>query len=136
MQMQNIGEFATARLPAEPDEIAPDGSAVRVLLGLAGGTMAHFELRAGETSHAVAHRTVDEVWFVLSGRGELWRKQTGREEVVTLEPGLCVTLPRGTHFQFRADPAEAVRIVAVTIPRWPGNGEAELVCGPWPPSLK
>src|SRR6185436_6590075 len=95
-------EFATIRLPAHPTETAPDGSAVRVLLGLTGGTMAHFELAAGGTSRAVRHRTVEEVRFVPSGRGELWRKQSSREEMVVLEPGICVTIPKGTHFQFRA----------------------------------
>jgi len=132
--MPDTGAFATARLPAEANEVAPDGSTVRILLGLAGGTMAHFELRAGQTSRAVAHRTVEEVWFVLSGHGELWRKQMLREEVVALEPGVCVTLPRGTHFQFRATPTDAVTLVAVTIPRWPGAGEVEFVRGPWSPS--
>ena len=129
--MPTIEEFATTRLPVDADEIAPDGSEVRVLLGLRGGTMAHFELRAAETSRAITHRTVDEVWFVLSGHGELWRKQMSREEVVALEPGVCVTLPQGTHFQFRAAPYEAVTIIAVTVPRWPGDEEAEFVQGPW-----
>jgi len=93
--------------------------------------MAHFELPAAETSRAVAHRTVGELWFVLSGRGELWRKRGTREEVVVLEPGVCVTLPQGTHFQFRASPGEALAIIAATIPRWPGGSEAEFVDGPW-----
>ncbi len=52
--------FDTARLPAGPDAVAPDGSAVRVLLRLARGSMAHFELAAGQVSRAVAHRHVDE----------------------------------------------------------------------------
>jgi mannose-6-phosphate isomerase-like protein (cupin superfamily) len=134
-EMPDIREFATKCIPELPTEIAPDGSAVRVLLGLAGGSMAHFELPAGETSRAIAHRTVEEVWLVLSGRGELWRKQAEREEVVALEPGVCVSLPRGTHFQFRASKSEAVAAVAVTIPRWPGDGEAEFVRGPWESSV-
>jgi mannose-6-phosphate isomerase-like protein (cupin superfamily)/GNAT superfamily N-acetyltransferase len=108
---------------------------VRVLLGLAGGTMAHFELPAGEVSRPVAHRTVEELWLILSGKGELWRKQATREEFVALEPGVCVSLPRGTHFQFRAAAADALTLVAATIPRWPGDGEAEFVPGPWRSSL-
>jgi len=36
--------FGTMRLPGECDAIAPDGSCVRVLLRLARGSMAHFEL--------------------------------------------------------------------------------------------
>lgn len=98
--MPNLGEFTTMKLPHHPGEIAPDGSAVRPLLALSGGTMAHFELPPGETSRAVVHRTVEELWFVLSGKGELWRKQGTREEVVVLEPGICATSP--DHFG-RAD---------------------------------
>src|SRR5439155_14585150 len=97
-----MSDFATGRLPAAPDVVAPDGSDVRVLLGLAGGGMAHFELAAGETSVAVAHRTVEEIWFFLGGRGEMWRRQGDREEVVSVGPGVCVTLPLGTRFQFRS----------------------------------
>jgi len=33
--------------------------------------MAHFHLPAGQVSRAVRHRTVEEIWFVLSGRGEM-----------------------------------------------------------------
>jgi len=132
--MPLFSEFATTRLPQHPTELAPDGAAVRVLLGVAGGTMAHFELPAGETSRAVRHRSVEEVWFVLSGRGELWRKQASREEVVALAPNTCVTLPRETHFQFRASRIGSLAIVAVTIPSWPGDDEAEHVAGPWKPT--
>lgn len=131
----DLGAFATRRIPVEPTEVAPDGSAVRVLLGVKGGTMAHFELPAGAVSRAVRHRSVEEVWLVLSGRGELWRKQDAREEVVTLEPGVCITLPRGTHFQFRAAAGEALTVVAATMPRWPGDHEAEPVPGPWDAAL-
>lgn len=78
--------FAARRLPATPDALAPDGSDVRVLLALPGGSMAHFQLAPGRASAAVDHRTVDEIWYVLTGRGEMWRRQDGREETVPLEP--------------------------------------------------
>lgn len=123
--------FETLRLPADRTVVAPDGSDVRVLLGLAGGGMAHFELAAGETASAVTHRTVEEIWFVLAGRGEMWRRQGEREEIVALEPGLCLSIPLGTHFQFRASAAGALAVVAVTMPPWPGDGEAVAVTGPW-----
>lgn len=132
--MADFGEFTTTKLASRPTETAPDGSALRPLLGVAGGTMAHFELAAGKTSRAVAHRTVDELWFVVSGSGELWLQQGSREEVIVLKPGVCAALPRGTRFQFRASETGAVAIVAVTIPRWPGDSEAELADGPWSPS--
>jgi len=126
--------FATLKLPAERTVVAPDGSDVRVLLGLAGGSMAHFQLDSGQTSIAVAHRTVEELWYVVSGRGEMWRKQGHREEIVALEPGVCLSVPLGTHFQFRASAAESVSVVAITMPPWPGESEADFVAGPWEPT--
>lgn len=128
-----MSAFASMRLPSKPTGVAPDGSDVRVLLGLASGRMAHFELAAGRTSVAVTHRTVDEIWFVISGRGEMWRKQGEREETIALEPGICLTVPLGTHFQFRASNSEAVSAIGATMPPWPGEAEAVCVAGPWLP---
>jgi mannose-6-phosphate isomerase-like protein (cupin superfamily) len=123
--------FSTLRLPSDPTVVAPDGSDVRVLLSLRGGGMANFELAPGQVAHAVVHRTVEEIWYVVAGRGEMWRRQAGREEIVPLEPGVCLTIPLGTEFQFRASAAEKVAAVAITMPPWPGEGEAVVVAGPW-----
>ena len=120
--------------PQDRTVVAPDGSNVRVLLGLSGGGMAEFELAAGRVSAAVTHRTVEEIWFVLSGRGEMWRRQDTREEVVVLEAGVCLTIPQGVHFQFRALGGEPLRVLGVTMPPWPGADEAVLAAGPWMPT--
>jgi mannose-6-phosphate isomerase-like protein (cupin superfamily) len=125
--------FSTTHLPLEPDVIAPDGSNVRILLRSAVGSMAHFELPPGRTSRAVVHRTVEEIWYVLSGYGEMWRMQGGQEETVVLDPGTCLTLPLGTHFQFRALGDAPLCAVAVTMPPWPGDDEALVVAGKWTP---
>jgi mannose-6-phosphate isomerase-like protein (cupin superfamily) len=132
--LDGMRDFATMRLPATPTAVAPDGCDVRALLSLSAGSMAHFELGAGKVTRAVAHRTVEEVWFVLAGHGEMWRKQGEREETVALEPGVCLTIPAGTQFQFRASASEAVSAVAITMPPWPGDGEAVPVVGSWQPS--
>jgi mannose-6-phosphate isomerase-like protein (cupin superfamily) len=113
--------FATMSLPQEPDATAPDGSAVRVLLTLSGGSMAHFELPAGAISTAVRHRTVEEIWYVVGGRGQMWR-HTGDPasgELVDLTPGVCLTTPLGTTFQFLADDDGPLSAVGVTLPPWP-----------------
>lgn len=148
--------FDTMRLPAARDVVAPDGSDVRVLLRRPGGSMAHFELAGGRTSRAMVHRTVDEIWYILRGQGEMWRRQAGgagqpgeagqaaeagqadrlgragREETVPLEPGVCLSIPVGTHFQFRSTGDGPLAAVAVTMPPWPGEGEAREVSGAWP----
>lgn len=123
--------FATKRLPATPDIVAPDGSDVRVLLATARGSMAHFELAAGRASDAIRHAGVDELWFILSGSGEMWRRDNTREETVALEPGVCVSIPAGIHFQFRAGAAAPLQAVGVTMPPWPGPQEAVPVPGKW-----
>jgi mannose-6-phosphate isomerase-like protein (cupin superfamily) len=130
-----MDRFDTKALPAYPDAIAPDGSVVRILLQLAGGSMAHFELAPGQTSTAVAHRTVEEIWFFLGGRGEMWRKLDGHEEVVAVQVGVSITLPRGTHFQFRSFGPEPLAAVGITMPPWPGEGEAYAVPGTWTPTV-
>lgn len=129
-----MAAFASLQLPAEPTVTAPDGSDVRVLLALAGGSMAHFQLAAGQVARAVVHRTVEEIWYVVSGHGQMWRSQDGREETLELQPGVCLTIPVGTRFQFRAAAGQALAAVAVTLPPWPGDGEAVVVDGPWQPS--
>ena len=128
-------DFSTKRLPESPDAIAPDGSDVRVLLELTGGGMAHFELAPGETSTAIAHRTVEEIWFFLSGSGEMWRKQNQREEIVPVHAGICITIPLGTHFQFKASGHQPLEAIGVTMPPWPGEGEAYVVEGKWEATL-
>ena len=128
--------FDTMQLPETPDVIAPDGSDVRVLLQLGRGSMAHFELGAGRVSRAVAHHSVDEIWYVLHGRGQMWRRQAQRQETVPLYAGTCVSIPAGTHFQFRADGGGPLAAIGVTMPPWPGADEAYEVPGAWPADLR
>ena len=127
--------FATKTLGARADATAPDGTAVRLLLSLKGGSLAHFELPAGAVSHAVTHKTVEELWYVVAGSGVLWRRSQGTESLETLKPGVAATIPLGTAFQFRADAEGPLAFVAVTMPPWPGMDEAVSVEGPWVPSV-
>jgi mannose-6-phosphate isomerase-like protein (cupin superfamily) len=127
--------FSTARLPVKPSAIAPDGTDVRLLLQLSGGSLAHFELAPGKISHAVTHRSVEEIWYFLGGQGEMWRKQGDREEIVPVEPGVCATIPLGTRFQFRSYGYEPLVVVVITISPWPGGDEAYEVDGKWTPTM-
>lgn len=128
-----MASFMTQTTPANLDDVAPDKSEVRILAQLESCGMAEFRLPAGKVSHAVEHRTVDEIWYVVSGTGQMWRSQNGREEVTYLKSGLSLTIPVGTRFQFLAGVDAPLRVVGVTIPRWPGAEEALLREGRWPP---
>ena len=127
--------FETKKIGAAPDAVAPDGSEVRLLGSLARGSMAAFRLRPGAVSRAVAHRTVEEIWCFTGGRGRVWRKLGDREEIVEAAPGLSITIPTGTHFQFRCDGDEPLEAVAITMPPWPGAEEAFAVAGIWEPTV-
>src|SRR5690348_11923472 len=94
--------------------------------------MAHFELAPGRVSRAVAHRAVEELWYILAGQGQMWRRQGERQQTVPLRPGTCLSIPAGTHSQFRASAGGPLAAVGVTIPPWPGDADAYEVPGAWP----
>jgi mannose-6-phosphate isomerase-like protein (cupin superfamily) len=127
--------FETRRIAEAPDAIAPDGSEVRLLGASARGSMAAFRLAPGAVSKAVAHRTVEEIWYFIAGQGRMWRRLGEAEEVAEVGPGVSVTIPTGLHFQFRCDGDEPLAAVAVTMPPWPGAGEAYPVAGKWEPTV-
>jgi len=126
-----MAKYETAWVARVTPERAPDGSTVRPLLSLRSGSMAQFELEPGGISLAVRHRSVGEIWLVVSGRGRMWRQQCEQHGIVDLIPGVCISIPAGTAFQFRCEGSEALRVAAVSMPPWPGDEEAELVPGIW-----
>lgn len=103
-----MAAFATQELGAAPDARAPDGAERRVLCAVRDGSMAHFRLPPGGCSRAVVHRTVEELWFVVTGEGAVRRSQDGVEEIVALRPG-----------------------VSLSILPWPGDDEAVAVTRAW-----
>jgi mannose-6-phosphate isomerase-like protein (cupin superfamily) len=123
--------FATLAAAQAPVVSAPDGSRVQVLLRLQGGSMATFTLQPGQVSAAVTHRSVEELWYVIAGRGLMWRRDAHHEEITVLEAGLCLSVPLGTAFQFRCEGDVPLVAVAVTMPPWPGPNETVGVDGAW-----
>jgi len=122
---------STLALPRDYDVLAPDGSEVRVLLSRPGGSMAHFRLHPGQVSRAVRHREVEEIWYVLGGKGEMWRGTSDEQSFASLAAGVCLTIPAGVSFQFRATGPDPLEVVAITMPPWPGPDEAQPAKGPW-----
>ena len=119
------------RVPAERDLLAPDGSEIRLLASVDGAGLCHCTLPVGAVSAAVAHRRVEELWYTLSGRGEVWRSGEDGEEQVEVSPGTSLNIPSGVSFQFRNTGAEPLCFVIATIPPWPGPDEALPRSGPW-----
>ena len=121
----------TQILPCEFTILAPDGSEIRELVAVNGGSMVHCTLPRGATSMAMEHRTVEEVWYFIQGRGQVWRKNETAESVVEAAPGVSLSIEAGTHFQFRNTGADDLCFVIVTMPPWPGDEEAIRVDDYW-----
>jgi mannose-6-phosphate isomerase-like protein (cupin superfamily) len=113
-----------------PDTTAPDGSDIRLLVdGRQQATQASLvevSLPAGSVSRPVWHRTVEEIWYVLEGEGQVWRcppdAQPESIVAVPVGPGDAVVIPTGWRFQFSA--GSALRFLCYTCPPWPGDDEA------------
>jgi len=84
----SITDFCARPAAAMPDATAPDGSEVRLLCATARGSMALFTLAPGMVSRAVAHRSVEEIWYIARGSGRMWRRDATREEIVEIGPDL------------------------------------------------
>jgi len=128
--------FESITLPSEKDEVAPDGSEIRLLPRMSRGSLSHCTLPVSVTSVAVSHRSIEEIWYVLSGQGQLWRKLGQQEEVVSLASGVSVTIPPETHFQFRNVGDQPLCILITTMPPWPGSEEAMAIEGYWKEASK
>lgn len=123
--------LATMQLPESYDYLAPDGSEIRELLRGRSSNMAHCVLPPGGVSLATTHRTVEEIWYCLSGHGQVWRKLGEAELVTDMQPGTCLTIPTGTHFQFRNTGRDPLCIIIACAPAWPGAQESSRVSGKW-----
>ena len=120
------------RLKVERDYLAPDDSEIRLLAdGIKNGNMAHVLLPPGQTSTAVKHKTIEELWYVIEGNGEMWRKLNESERIDFLFPGASLAIPTGASFQFRNIGDKPLKIVIVSMPPWPGTEEVVEVPGNW-----
>jgi mannose-6-phosphate isomerase-like protein (cupin superfamily) len=115
------------------DTLAPDGSEIRLLGNIAGGSMVHCTLPVGGVTRAMRHRTVEEIWYILSGQGQVWRQLGEADAVVDVGPGASLTIRLGVTFQFRTVGEEPLQFIIVTVPPWPGADEAVPAQGLWEP---
>lgn len=126
-----VSTFKAVRVSDAMRVTAPDGSNVDILASCENGSMARFALEPGRISRAVRHRTVEELWYFIAGRGEMWLSDGTCEETVEVYPGISLSIPVGTSFQFRSTGGATLEAIGVTMPPWPGAEEAEFVKGKW-----
>lgn len=123
--------FPAVELREQYDYLAPDGSEIRLLVDMRRGGLCHCTLPGRSVSKATSHKTVDEVWYCISGTGEIWRKNSSGERIMPLHKGMSVAILQGTAFQFRAIGDDPLVLLTTTIPPWPGPDEAIPEKGTW-----
>ena len=117
----------------QPAATAPDGSEIRLLVdgrhAATKASLCEVTLPAGQVSRPVWHRTVEEIWYVLEGRGQVWRcpsaHDSGAIDPVLVGPGDALTIPTGWRLQFSSEDAAPLRFLCYTSPPWPGPDEAQ-----------
>jgi mannose-6-phosphate isomerase-like protein (cupin superfamily) len=124
----------TRSFPADPDGRSPAGAEIRHLIDGETGNMIHSTVPPGQVNRAAVHATVSEFWHILSGEGEIWRRDGSIEETTVLARGVTIDIPVGTAFQYRCTGVEPLRFLCISMPPWPSDGEATFIDGPWEPT--
>ena len=124
----------TRPFPATPDGRSPAGAEVRLLMEGETGNMIHSTVPPGQVNRATVHATVSEFWHVLSGEGQIWRRDLTREETTDLRRGVSIDIPVGTAFQYRCTGDDPLQFLCISMPPWPGATEATIIEGPWKPN--
>jgi len=122
-------------LKSQPDYAAPDQSNIWLLGSEPAGGVVICTLAPGRASVPVRHRTVEELWYVIDGRGEIARRHGDRDPFIDeLESGVCIDVGTGITFQFRALGDHDLTLLLLTMPAWPGSDEAiaEPARAAWP----
>ncbi len=74
---------------------------------------------------------MEEIWYFTKGNGEVWRKKESHKTVDKVHPGVSLTIPLGTHFQFKNTGKSPLEFIIITMPPWPGENEAFTVNNYW-----
>jgi mannose-6-phosphate isomerase-like protein (cupin superfamily) len=125
----------TKTLPELPDAKSPAGADIRFLMDGQTGNMIHSTVPPHQVNRATVHATVSEFWFVLEGRGEIWRDNGVESSITVLDPGTSIDIPVGTGFQYRNISDTDLKFICISMPPWPGDSEATFVKGKWVPTI-
>ena len=128
-------EMKTTTLPQFPDDKSPAGADIRYIMNGHTGNMIHSTVPPRQVNRATAHATVTEFWFVLEGKGEVWRDNGEESSITALLPGTSIELQAGTAFQYRNTSDQDLKFICIAMPPWPGDSEASFVEGIWEPTI-
>jgi mannose-6-phosphate isomerase-like protein (cupin superfamily) len=123
-----------------PDGVALDGASIWLLPRTPFSSAIYCELTAGATSRATYNSWIHEIWYFVSGVGEMARWEFPSDPdpsaVVAVSPGLAVTIPPGVNFQYRSTDDATMSFVCAVAPPWPDPAANHLSkTQMWQPTL-
>jgi mannose-6-phosphate isomerase-like protein (cupin superfamily) len=97
--------------------VTADGSVIRPLLdrtnsSVAQQSLAEATIPAGEATARHYHRVLEELYYVVSGRGDMELDGEHRE----VGPGDAILIPPGAWHQLRADQGDEIKILCCCAP--------------------
>ncbi len=113
-----------------PDAIAPDGAEIRVLLDCPQGatrlSLAEALVKPGERTACVSHRTIEEIWYIVRGKGRFHRllPDGSGEQAADVVAGDALLIPTGYRFWVENTGSDALVFLCCGTPPWPGHDEA------------
>jgi mannose-6-phosphate isomerase-like protein (cupin superfamily) len=118
-------QLPVGRAGPNSDALAPDESEIRFIIdhrhAARQASLVEVTVPAGQVSRPVWHRTVEEIWYILEGHGQVWRcppaQAAGTVDPVPVEPGDALVIPTGWRFQFSAGEDAPLRLLCYTSPR-------------------
>jgi mannose-6-phosphate isomerase-like protein (cupin superfamily) len=122
-------------LPEKPDAKSPAGADICFLMDGERGNMIHSTVPPQQVNRATVHATVSEFWYVLEGKGEIWRNNGVESSITVLAPGTAIDIPVGTAFQYRNVSDIDLKFICIAMPPWPGDAEATFIDGKWQPTI-
>lgn len=128
--------WQTKELSRRYEKLAVDNTEIRTLFSTEAASVVHCTLPPRATSVATRNIGTNEIWYFITGQGELWRRQegTGEEETVRVGPGTALTMPANVGFEFRNCSEEPLTFLCVVMPPWPGEHVNVVIESPWQPS--
>ena|SRR5215203_5165086 len=126
----------TKKLPEHYDDLTRSQSEIRKLFSTDAASVVHCTLPPKKTSLPTRNIGIVEIWYFITGQGEVWRKQEDADEgeEVRVSPGTSLIMPANVDFQFRSISEEPLTFLCVTMPPWPGEHANLEVEGNWQPS--
>ena len=131
-----MSSWQTEDLPEAPNYTSPGGtSEIRLLPSFQSGELAHAKAPPECVAKPAILTGITEVFYVVGGSGELWRRQGESEETIELVVGRSPTIPPGVDFQYRthSDPLE---LIVFSAPRWEPEAWSEGAPREWPEDTK